>query len=205
MSKKDLQMMEMFNKISEVGLTPNQFYLLLCISENITSQNINLHQELRSLISDDWINENDKIKSLTPKAVSILAKVDGYFKVHKKKTSIQLLGKEHVDNLTLYVEMFPKMKGGSGSYLRSNIKDLETNFRWFFENYSYEWPIIIEATRRYVNEHLQNDFKYIRTSKYFIRKQDSSKLVTSDLADMCERVLGGEDEEVIVTFTEKVV
>jgi hypothetical protein len=202
MAKSDVQMMEMFNKMTETGLTPNQFYLLCCSQENLSAQNINIHQELRFLSAEGWINSDNVLQ---PKAISLIAKIDSYFKIQKKKTSIQLLGSTYVENMNTYVQLFPAIKGGGGVYLRCNVKNLEAAFRWFFETYDYEWSIVLEATRRYVNEHSANDFKYIRTSKYFIRKQDSGKIIGSDLADVCERVLNGDPEEVTKIFTEKVV
>ena len=194
--------MEMFSKMTEVGLSPNQFYLLYCSSQNVSSQNINLHQELRFLIQEGWLDTNHVLQ---PKALTLIAKINSFFIVQKKKTSLQLLGANHTENMTAYVQLFPAIKGGGNVYLRCNIKNLESNFRWFFETYDYTWEVVLEATRRYVNEHAQNDFKYIRTSKYFIRKQDSGKMITSDLADMCERVLSGEAEEVKKIFKENVV
>lgn len=161
-----------------------------------------MHQELRFLVQDGWLDNNN---TLQPKAITLIDKVHSFFVVQKKKTSLQLLGPNNAQNMTAYVEMFPPIKGGGNVYLRCNIKNLESNFRWFFETYDYTWEVVLEATRRYVNEHAQNDFKYIRTSKYFIRKQDSGKMITSDLADMCERILSGEAEEVKKIFKENVV
>ena len=89
MAKNDLQMMEMFNKMTEAGLTPNQFYLLYCSQENISAQNINMHQELRFLVQEGWLDSNNLLQ---PKAVSLIDKIESYFKIQKNKTSIQLLG-----------------------------------------------------------------------------------------------------------------
>jgi hypothetical protein len=199
--KKDLALMEMFSKISEAGLTPNEFYLLCCMRENVGAQHINIHQDLRTLQEKDWIAEN---MMLQPKAMSLLAVVDSFFKVHKKKTSTQLLGKEFTDNMVKYNELFPKKKAGSGKYMRSSIKNIETAFRWFFENHDYTWDVIIEATTKYLLQQEVENYKFTRTSVYFIRKHDKG-IVGSDLADWCEITKSGEDPDESKIFTEKVV
>ena len=194
-------MMEMFNKIAETGLCPNEFYLLYCMRESISTLNINQHAAIRILQEGEWIDQD---LNLQPKAMSLVARVESFFKIHKKKTSTQLLGKEFLDNLTKYNELFPRKKAGSGKYMRSNIKNVETSFRWFFENYEYDWPIILQATTRYVEQQDQDNFKYSRTSMYFIRKQQGG-MNNSDLADYCAMIVSGEDTDDAPTYSEKVV
>jgi len=200
-SKKDLAITEMFSKISEAGLTPNQFYLMCCMRENVTAQVINTHQDLRALQENGWVNEQ---LGLQPKAMSILAVIDSFFRIQKKKTTSQLLGKEFEDNMVKYNELFPKKKAGSGKYMRSSIKNIETAFRWFFENHDYTWEVIIEATTKYLLQQEVENYKFTRTSVYFIRKHDKG-MVGSDLADWCEIAKSGEDPDERKIFTEKVV
>jgi len=137
------------------------------------------------------------------KAVELIEKGDGYFKTQKKKTSVAIMGADYEENVQKFLEMFPAIKGNGGQYFRCSAKNLETNFKWFFENHSYDWVTILQETRNYVNEYALMDYKYMRTSKYFIRKQDSTKMVTSDLADRCELVLAGVKPEEKIIFTEK--
>ena len=206
-TKSDLAMMEMFNRISESSLSPNQFYLLYSMREQISPVNINISLEIRLLENDGWIKKNPEAGSydLEPKAHSIINMVESYFKVQKKKTSNQLLGGEFGDKILAYNGLFPRRKGGSGKYLRSNAKNVEANFRWFFQNYEYSWETILAATEKYVVQHELDNYKYIRTSMYFIRKQDSTKINSSDLADYCEMIISGEDTDGPGIFTENVV
>lgn len=111
-----------------------------------------------------------------------------------------VVSKIPVEQLTLYNELFPKQKAGSGKYMRGNIKNVETNFKWFFKNYNYTWEIIIEATSRYLDQQFKENYKYTRTSMYFIKKDDKS-----DLADWCEIVSSGADSGDEKIFAEKVV
>lgn len=169
--------------------------------ENISPTTINIHQTLRELQEKEFI---DAENNLLPKAMSLIARVESFFKIHKKKTSTQLLGKEFIDNMTAYNQLFPSKKAGSGKYMRANIKNVETNFRWFFENYSYTWEVILDATAKYLDQQLRDNYKYTRTSMYFIRKQDKG-IVSSDLADWCEIISSGEEDDTSKIFSEKVV
>jgi len=197
-----MAMMDMFNMIIEKELNPNQFFVLYCIQHSISPNNVNLHQELRHLQNTEFLDQENK---LSPKAISTIAKVESFFKIHKKKTNNQLLGNEYLKKIQEYNEVFPKKKAGSGKYMRSSPKNLEANFRWFFENFSYSWETILKATELYVQKQSDENYKYTRTSMYFIRKQDSSKVASSDLADYCEIIESGETLENKIIFKEKVV
>lgn len=146
----------------------------------------------------------DNQQILQPKAMSLVARIESFFKIHKKKTSSQLMGKEFHDNITKYNELFPSKMAGSKKYMRSNIKSVETNFRWFFETYQYTWEQILTATQKYIMQQLRENYKYTRTSMYFIKKQEKGTIV-SDLADWCEMVQSGADESKEHIFSEKVV
>jgi hypothetical protein len=57
-------------------------------------------------------------------------------------------------------------------------------FRWFFQNHDYSWETIFKAAKIYRNEQLEdNNDKYLKTSQYFIRKNEESRL-----ADYCYSV-----------------
>jgi len=174
---------------------------LYCRRENLSPIYINIHQELRVLESAGFINSE---QVLQPKAMSLVAKVESFFKIHKKKTGSQLMGKEFQDNIIKYNETFPSKMAGSKKYMRSNIKSVETNFRWFFETYQYTWEQILTATEKYIGQQLRENYKYTRTSMYYIKKQEKGTIV-SDLADWCEMVISGVDENNNGTFSEKVV
>jgi hypothetical protein len=164
---------------------------------------INLHQELRIVKEKElWITEDNK---LTPKALTLIDQLENFFKVQKKKTSAQLMGGEFGENLTRYLELFPNIKLPSGKMARSDRRNLETNFRWFFENYQYGWEILLKATEIYVNEYQRKNWLYMRTSQYFIKKQEQDKSIMSELANYCAIVQSGATDVSDHTFTEKVV
>lgn len=202
--KKESEMMEMFNLISVHNLSPNQFYLLLSMIQGVSPNGINIHQEHRVLLTNNWIDEHNK---LTGKADELVSKVESFFKVQKKKTTSQLMGTAYSDNITVYLETFPNEKLPSGKRARSDIKNLETNFKWFFENYNYTWETILKATALYVDEYELKSprYMYMRTSQYFIKKSESDRSIHSELADYCANIDAGGDDNKPSHFIEKVV
>ena len=189
--------------MTEEKLTPNQFYLLYCIHYSIAPPNINVHQELRLLIQDAWLTQNDKLYLLEPKSMSLISKMESYFAVQLKKSDNSIMGDDFNDNAEKYNNIFPRMKLGSNKPARAPIKEIITCFRWFFTEHDYTWDVILDATELYLEAEEAKGYKYTRTSKYFIRKQDSDKSWSSDLAAYCDLVLDGEEFKQPL-FTEKV-
>jgi hypothetical protein len=197
-------MEEIFNRLSKAGLTPNAFYVLYCFKSKIDfGINVNSSLENSRLESDGWVVAGN----LTPKAINFISDIDKFFKVSNKKTSSAILGADFSDNIDVYLEIFPNFKLPSGKYARSSKKNLETNFRWFFENHKYTWETILAASRMYVEEYQRNGYKYMKTSQYFIRKlSPAEKTFDSELANYCEAYLtGASDYSSDNYFKEKVV
>jgi hypothetical protein len=145
-----------------------------------------------------WI---DSEKIPTKKLKNLREKVNELFKPVKKQ---EIIIPE--DKVILYNTRFPSIKiSTSQKYARSNVKTLAKAFQWFMKEYDYSWEVIIEATERYVQEKAANEYSYMRTSMYFIRKQGDNKVWTSDLADYCQQVLDGIEPEEKFIFQERVV
>ena len=194
----------MFNLMLKDQLTPNQFYVLYSIQENISPMHVNLHVELRVLESNNWVTLENNVAILQPKSISLIQQIESFFRVQKKKTNMQLMGDEFTDNINNYLLLFPKIKLPSGKSARSDKKNVETAFRWFFENHSYSWKTILEATSRYIFEYQTKNYLYMQTAQYYIRKQQSDKTWGSQLANYCAAVEDGESAEE-THFTETVV
>jgi hypothetical protein len=197
-------MEEIFNKLFKVGLTPNLFYVLYSYKTKVTcDSSINTSLESSRLESDGWIS----MGQLTTKSVNLIQDIDSYFKLSKKKTSTQVMGDDFLTKIDEYLEIFPKFKLPSGKYARSDKKNLENNFRWFFETNSYDWDTVINATKMYVDEFERQGYKYMRTSQYFIRKLNpAEKTFESELANYCEVYMNGDtDYNDDGYFKEKVV
>jgi hypothetical protein len=194
---------EIFNKLIQEKLTPNSLYVLHCIknkvsvSKSLASSELEVHR----LKSEGWINEN---LQLTSKSLIFMEELGSYFRKSKKKTSKDLMGDSFDVNIKLYNSLFPAKKLGSGKYARTNVKTLEASFRWFFDTYDYDWHTILLAAKKYIFEYKIKNYEYMRTSQYFIRKQNTDKSFESDLATYCD-MLNEVDSNEEDIFKDKIV
>ena len=192
-------MEKIFQTLVKEGITPNQLYVLWCIREKISPSMINIHLEMRGL--SEYVDGT----SLTGKALSLLIEIDENFKDKKAKNEKDLMGSDHMKKIDEYCEIFPDLKLPSGKYARDAAKNLEVNFKWFFKNHEYDWNTIMEATKKYIYEYEQKSYNYMRTCKYFIKKQEKDGSITSDLANYCDMVIKGTGDTDHFHFSEKVV
>ena len=101
-------MTEIFIKLAENKITPNSFYVLNCIKENIIPNSyVNAELETKKLISENWLNKD---LTLTDKSIIFVTGINSYFKSSKKKTSQNLLGVDFISKIQEYVETFPNKK-----------------------------------------------------------------------------------------------
>ena len=171
----------LFKTLEENQISPNQIYLLYSLRNGVKASNINVAAELRLLTGTKWLKEG----KLSDEANTLLDKLDG-----GKKSKADFLNNTFRDKVTEYLETFPKMKLPTGKMARSNFSEVADAFHWFFRTYvdKYSWDIILKATEQYVSEYEKNNYMYMRTAKYFIRKQNSDKTWSSDLAEYCENI-----------------
>ena len=188
-------MTEIYQRLIKEDLTPNSYYVLDCIKNKISIHKfVNSNLECSKLISNNWLTED---LQLTDKSIIFTTEIDGFFKKTKKKITKDLLGNNFTENLKKYVEIFPNRKLSSGKYARVNPKNLENSFRWFFENYEYDWDMIFKATKKYIYDYSLKNYEYMRTSQYFIRKQNTDKTYDSELADYCNMIDNVLDDELV--------
>jgi len=172
-------------------ITPNQLMLLCSLKNKISVPQINPKEDLDDLIKGGHIEKINKAVKLTSSGKLLIIKYDNIFIKAKKKTNIQLMGKDFNKKLNEYRMLFPSGKLPSGKPARVNVKTLENGFRWFFENYDHTWEDILKATAQYVNEYEDKQYMYMKTSQYFLSKEDKSKIKTSELADYCDMIKEG--------------
>jgi hypothetical protein len=196
-------MWELFQKILKANLTPNQSLILFGMKQGISLKQTT-QQDKDTLVEEGYLVKKDNLYTMTPQAKLLIVQLDNYFIKAKKKTDSQLMGKNFVDKINNYREIFPAKKLPSGKPARNNVKALGEAFRWFFETYDHTWEEVHKATRMYVNEYRDADYMYMQTSQYFICKQDKHRVKHSTLADYCDMIIEGvstEDDH----FKEKVV
>ena len=198
-------MLELFQKILKDELTPNQLLLLYGIKNSISFPIQNKQEDANKLIKLKLLTYKKPKFTITSKGKSIITKYNQYFKLSKKRTTAQLLGEGYAEMLGIYREAFPAGKLPSGKPGRQNVKTLENSFRWFFQTYDYSWDEVVHATVMYLSEYKEKDYMYMKTSQYFICKQDKHKVKHSELADYCDMVRDGVTLETKEHFKEKVV
>ena len=188
-------MWELLQKILKENITPDQLLLLYSIDERISVPQINPKSQIGFLVKAGYVDQHKKENKLsytiTKEGKSIIRKYNNYFIKAKKKTNIQLMGKDFAQKLEEYRNIFPAGRLPSGKPGRQNVRSLETAFRWFFENYEFTWDEIMKASRMYVNEFEDKQFLYMKNSQYFVSKQDKHKVKQSDLADYCDMIKDG--------------
>ena len=184
-------MWELFQQILKEKMTPDQFLVLYGIKKSLSLPLDDVNDSVENLKKEGFIDDD----GLTNKGKKIITRFENYFIKAKKRTSIQLMGKKFNLKLNEYREIFPANKLPSGKPARVNTRTLENSFRWFFETYDFSWEEIINATRMYVNEYRDKQYMYMKTSQYFIAKEDKNKVKSSDLADYCDMIRDGVDTE----------
>jgi len=188
-------MWELLQKILKENITPDQLLLLYSIDERISVPQINPKSQIGFLVKEGYVDQHKKENKLsytiTKEGKSIIRKYNNYFIKAKKKTNIQLMGKDFAQKLEEYRNIFPAGRLPSGKPGRQNVRSLETAFRWFFENYEFTWDEIMNASKMYVNEFEDKQFLYMKNSQYFVSKQDKHKVKQSDLADYCDMIKDG--------------
>ena len=151
------------------------------------------HEEVDESILQKFPEALIKEGKLTDKSIKILNSIDGLFIAQKTIKVEELMGLDYQTKIEEYINIFPTQKLPNGKYARGNKGNIETNFKWFFTSYNYTWDVIHKATSLYVNEYKAENYMYMRTALYFIRKDDGTRNVLSDLANYCDRIISGDD------------
>lgn len=199
-----LKQHELFDLLVKENITPNQYYLLVNMHDSLTTQGINVSAELRGLESAGHIlKDSQGAYVISHKMYELIKKVEKNFK--KEKAGDKKVDSDFTANVEAYRELFPNIKLPSGVYARSAVKNLEPAMIWFFENFNYSWDTVLKATKMYINEYEIKRWMYLKNSQYFIRKQNAYKQYTSELANYCENILNGADENNKNIFESKVV
>lgn len=195
-------MKDFYDYLDSVDVTPNAFHVLWCIANKRRPKSVNAHTELRNLSNNKLITETYII---TEDGYRVLKDAEKLFGNGSIIGSTVLISTDLADNITKYLELFPRGKLPSGKSARVNRKDIEKGFKWFFDNYDYSWDTILKATAYYVDTFEKQKFMYMRNSQYFIGKTNPDKTKNSELADYCEIILSGGHEDESDGIAEKVV
>jgi hypothetical protein len=176
--------------------------MLHSLRDKVQTSNINAFAEFRELKFKGFVTNSNVI---LPAGIELLEKIDELFAVKKEASTKQLVGDDFKENIIKYLNLFPKRKLPSGKLARSDKKNIESNFRWFFKTFDYSWDIILKATAHYVDEYEKKNYLYMQTSQYFISKTQPDKSKMSELANYCAMIVDGVDMDDDNHFKERVV
>lgn len=177
-----------FNTIRKNNLTFHEYSLLVSLYTNP-----NLYPPLEhKFFSNERVKPFITDGKLNDKAIKLIEKIDTLFKPIKKIKSVAVLGDNADEHLETYINIFPTHKLPNGKYARGNKKNIQENFVWFFQEYHYDWSTILKATEKYVQEYQRQNYQYMRTAMYFIKK-DIDGTTVSELANYCDIVLNNTD------------
>lgn len=166
--------------------------MLLSYKKNTTTVRIDYFAETEYLRTHGWLTNTN---GLTAKAELALQKIDDILTGVKTVQKKRALGEEADAKIAEYRLLFPAGTIPSGSQARTNVKELEKKFLWFFANYQYDWDTIIKATKKYIEKYEGQQWLYMKTSSFFISKPDKSGTITSELATYCDAITSGDMEE----------
>lgn len=174
-------------------ITPNGIYVLQSIKDKVLPVLVNYNVEIRLLIIDKFLTEDCK---MTDKALQVLEEVNSFFDTNHVEKTNNILGKDFKEKVNAYRELFPKGKIPSGKYARVSNSELEKKFLWFFKKYpDLTWEIVLKVTKDYVEQYESNNYMYMRTSSFFISKEENNRTVTSDLANLCYNYLENQEDD----------
>lgn len=196
-------MRELYEYLAVNKVSPNGLFVLHSIHNNYTFQNyINSKTECYRLEMSGYLElKTEGGYKLTMEGLSILREAEkraGMIAKQKEKKS-KIPFEEWKDKIEEYNNVFPKgRKEGTTISFRTPPKELYTRFIWFFaENPEYDWDLVMKATENYVKAfEEEGDYTYMQTSKYFIKKEDRNRLITSTLGSICYNIIEGNDEDI---------
>jgi hypothetical protein len=190
-------MYKIFSFLESNKITPNMFYMLICIQTGKRPGLMNLHTEIRLLESNKFLSKDNKLTEKAKKLINDGNSILASGSVIEETTTDEMIKK--------YLELFPSKRLPSGKPARQNKKTIENAFNWFFKTYEYTWDVVLQATAYYVDSYEKNGYLYMRNSQYFIVKTNTDKTKDSELADYCEIIHNGIDEESDSFFKDRVV
>lgn len=186
-------MKKLFEFLIANKITPNGFFTLFTLSQQLGYTGyIRSDLEINKLEKELFVKKNDITQryEVTSKGIVLLKEAERLMSRVKKT----IVTKEWDEKIVQYNELFPKGKRNDSTVgYRRNPKELKDTFIWFFDKYSeYNWDDVLEITKKYIDS-FGDDYTYLQNAKYFIKKSDVNKTISSTLADLIYNVREGND------------
>ena len=192
----------LFDILAENNITPNGLLVLHATYNNYSYKNyINFKAEqYRLQVTGFLLLQSDNTYKISKSGLHAIREAEkATKKISKNKVKAKIPFADWENKIKEYNDLFPKGKReNSSSSFRTNPKELFARFKWLFDEYpEYSWEMVLKATRTYVKHYKdENNFTYLQSSKYFIKKDDKTKTTTSNLATMCYNIAEGNEDQV---------
>ena len=166
-----------FKRLVQLGLTPDKYCFLVSRAlgeEFVFWQGFHKEMMVSDLVLSGFITQD----------LSLTDKSKAFLKEYSTSTiNVEVLAEKVRDE-------FPKGVKTGGQNVRGNLKDMIKKLRKFIKDYGYTEDEILRATRMYVARYKLAQYKYMKTSSYFIHKQGDGSLLASEIDNL------GEEREV---------
>ena len=159
---------EIYDKISQAGLTPNEYFLLGMICLNLPKHGcINFETTKRLLKAKNFLDKSGK-PTTKVKTLGLFPDAD--------LELIEVTDSDLNEKIEQYIGMFPDHRLESGSLAKQDFNLVKRKFIKFFQSNNYSWDTIYAATANYLEFYQTRGYKFMRNCAYFIWKDDSSVL-----------------------------
>lgn len=183
--------LELYEKITSAGLTPNQYFAVLFHLLGVTKKtNFNQSVTISQLQREGFLTKD---KRPTKRLVETKLFEDLELRLVEDDTDEKLIDKQ----VETFISFFPHGRLPSGAFARANTGAVKLKFKDFFQQYDYSWDTIFEATENYVNHYAQDGYKWMRSCLNFIIKDSTGE---SQLALECEAVKGNKQTSNTFSF-----
>jgi hypothetical protein len=189
-----------FGYCKDKQYSPNELLVLFCIKHGINCpvSYVNEDYEVRRLIINGLLEDNARI--LTKKGLSVFEDIT---KIVEKEVPALTIDEEFAKE---YLQLFPKMLLPSNKPARVSPKIIVKNLTWFVKTYPmYSKETILKATQYYVSKYATDDYKFMRNSQYFISKEQTNRMIFSSLAEFCQLIEDGIEDNEPKEFKTKVL
>jgi len=145
------------------------------------------HPVMNELIDRGWVRlDNGFTPMLTEEgaalAKTIIARSPARKELSQRAKEVHLWIKD-------WIALWPRIHHpGSKKLLATDEKNITAKMIWFVDNYEFTVQEIKAATIAYLKDRYRHNWEYVRQATYFIYREDTAKIRTSDLASWCEAV-----------------
>ncbi|TXG81476.1 MAG: hypothetical protein E6R13_06105 [Spirochaetes bacterium] len=174
------------SNLVKLNITPDLYFILYCLVNNIDYpwKTEDYDSQIKYLEDNHFISIKDDV-------IIIRGKTELLFDVQKESLKQEYISNE-LDWVQEYIDLWPKGIKSGNRLIRPNLTSAKNKLNTFINKYKYSKEDILKATKKYINEFAEHNYKMITCGDYFIEKFGSSLLASYiDNLDSMEDVSTG--------------